>query len=328
MHKSVFFLFWVFLTQIGYSQTITPEEYIKQYAPVAIKEMELFGIPASITLAQACLESNFGNSYLSRIGNNHFGIKCHSSWTGKKLYQDDDAKHECFRHYNSAWESFRDHSKFLKNGRRYQFLFEYSPTNYKKWAYGLKKAGYATSPSYPKRLLTIIKRYNLDKYDHMASSELLADKPTSTTHRQVSAKKKKRHKRTHKTADEQFSFNPFGRAIKTNNRVKYIVAKKGDTFYKIAEELEMMRWQLYKYNELPKTAQPVAGERYYIQPKRSRAERGIDTYKVKKGDTLYDIAQRFAMKTRAILRKNNLSSPNDIHPGMVLYLRHRKPREK
>jgi len=325
MYKSILFFLLLFFGTIGKSQTITPKEYIQRYKDVAIKEMELYGIPASITLAQACLESNFGNSYLSRVANNHFGIKCHSSWTGKKVYQDDDKKHECFRHYSSAWQSFRDHSKFLKNGRRYQFLFNYSPTDYKKWAHGLKKAGYATASSYPKRLITIIERYKLYQYDQMTSADALADNNNKPT-----KKVKKNHKRkTHRKRkdDESFSFNPFGRTINTNNRVKYITAKKGDSFYKIAEELEMMRWQLYKYNELPKSAEPVPGKRYYIQPKRSRATRGIETYTVKQGETLHDIAQHFAMKSRSILRKNNLKNANDIKPGMTLWLRRRKPRD-
>ena len=324
MYRSTLFFIWITVAYFGFSQKITPEEYIKKYAKVAIKEMELFGIPASITLAQACLESNFGNSYLSRVANNHFGIKCHQSWTGKKVYKDDDAKHECFRHYKSAWESFRDHSKFLKNGRRYQFLFEYKVTDYKKWAYGLKKAGYATASDYPKRLIELIKRYELYKYDQMASTnEQMASNDVAKQKKKKRPYVKNKHRQK---PDDTFTFNPFGRTIKTNNRVKYIVARKGDTFYKIAEELGMMRWQLYKYNDLPKDAQPEPGKRYYIQPKRSRAERGIETYTVQNGETLYDISQRFAVKMRSILRKNNLSSPNDIKPGMVLYLRHRKPK--
>ena len=154
MRISFYFLLFC-CSQLSYSADYTRAEYIDRFQEVAISEMKLYGIPASITLAQGLLESNNGNSMLATKANNHFGIKCHSNWEGKRIYKDDDAKNECFRVYSSAWESFRDHSKFLQSNR-YQFLYEFKSTDYKSWARGLKKAGYATDPKYPDLLIKII----------------------------------------------------------------------------------------------------------------------------------------------------------------------------
>ncbi|HIE16375.1 MAG TPA: LysM peptidoglycan-binding domain-containing protein [Bacteroidales bacterium] len=321
MKNSPFALLLLLITTIAFGQKITPEEYIERYKIIAIAEMKQYGIPASITLAQGCLESNFGNSMLAKKANNHFGIKCHSSWTGKKIYKDDDKKHECFRRYKSAWESFRDHSEFLRTQSRYAFLFEYKITDYKKWAYGLKKAGYATSPSYPKRLINIIEKYNLSQYDNKYQQDILAD---NRKHNKEKTKKRKNKKRKTTSYNDNFSFNPFGREIKTNNRVKYLIAKKNDTYYKIAEEMEMMKWEIFKYNDLQKNASITAGQIIYLQPKRNKAERGCEKYVVKRGDSLYSISQKFAIKLKSLRKKNNLSSTDNIKPGDILWLRKRK----
>ena len=141
------------------------EEYIKKFSNVAQEEMKKFKIPASITLAQGMLESGLGQGTLARKGNNHFGIKCHKGWRGKKIYHDDDKKGECFRVYKNAKKSYRDHSIFLSQRGRYSFLFNYKITNYKAWARGLKKAGYATDPNYSKKLIDLIERYDLFRFD-------------------------------------------------------------------------------------------------------------------------------------------------------------------
>ena len=146
------------------AQSIT-ERYISKYSNTAVAEMERYGIPASITLAQGILESGNGESRLATEGNNHFGIKCHSNWNGKTIIEDDDEKGECFRKYSKVADSYRDHSLFLTERGRYSFLFEYQKTAYKKWAKGLKKAGYATNPIYPTLLINLIERYELYTYD-------------------------------------------------------------------------------------------------------------------------------------------------------------------
>ena len=161
------FLFYSFL---GFSQSKT-ESYISKYSNAAVAEMERYGIPASITLAQGILESGNGESRLATEGNNHFGIKCHSNWNGKTIIEDDDIKGECFRKYSKVADSFRDHSLFLTNRGRYSFLFDFKKSDYKKWAKGLKKAGYATNPKYPNLLIDLIERYELYTYDKAEQSE-------------------------------------------------------------------------------------------------------------------------------------------------------------
>ncbi|RIV43580.1 glucosaminidase domain-containing protein [Flagellimonas pelagia] len=151
------------------------EEYIKTFAEIAQYEMRAFGIPASITLAQGILESGSGRGELTLKTNNHFGIKCHTGWEGEFDFHDDDAKGECFRKYNHPMFSFRDHSLFLTSRSRYAFLFDYRRDDYKKWAHGLRQAGYATDKQYPQKLIALIERYNLHQYD-----EAVVDTPMET----------------------------------------------------------------------------------------------------------------------------------------------------
>ena len=161
------FLFYSFL---GFSQSKT-EQYISKYSNAAVAEMVRYGIPASITLAQGILESGNGESRLAVEGKNHFGIKCHNNWNGKTIIEDDDEKGECFRKYDKVADSYRDHSLFLTERGRYSFLFEYKKSDYKKWAKGLKKAGYATNPKYPSLLIDLIERYELYTYDKGEKSD-------------------------------------------------------------------------------------------------------------------------------------------------------------
>jgi len=168
--------------------------YVQKYAPIARKEMKKHGIPASITLAQGILESGSGKSELARKSNNHFGIKCHNTWNGKKVYHDDDEKGECFRKYKNPKQSFRDHSEFLTGRDRYAFLFDYSTKNYKAWAEGLKKAGYATDPAYPQKLIKYIEQYDLHKYDkkiRLGFKEVVSQKAKSVGKKITPAKKDK-----------------------------------------------------------------------------------------------------------------------------------------
>jgi flagellum-specific peptidoglycan hydrolase FlgJ len=165
------FLFFV-LTQAHAQSSFDTEEYIHTFAPMAIKEMQRTGVPAAIKLAQGILESNSGQSELVLKSNNHFGIKCKNGYTGPYVLHDDDARKEKFMKYENPEQSYIDHSDFLKNRPRYAFLFELDPQNYTNWAYGLKKAGYATNPRYAQRLITIIEKYDLQKYTLMALGKI------------------------------------------------------------------------------------------------------------------------------------------------------------
>ena len=144
------------------------QQYIDQYKDLAIEQMKRYGIPASITLAQGVFESGAGRSALAKNGNNHFGIKCHG-WQGRKQYADDDARNECFRAYETVYDSFEDHSRFLANSKRYSPLFRLKTTDYHGWARGLKECGYATNPRYADKLIDLIELYKLNKYDHARS---------------------------------------------------------------------------------------------------------------------------------------------------------------
>mgnify|MGYP003340564521 CR=1 FL=1 len=293
------------------AQKQTREEYIAQYAADAVREMKKSGIPASITLAQACLESSDGNSALAVEANNHFGIKC-ANWNGPGYYQDDDAPNECFRKYNSAFESFDDHSNFLKSRPRYASLFELEPTDYRGWARGLKKAGYATDPSYADRLIKIIEDYNLSSYD--SGNE----KPGAYADATGSALPHSQH--FFKKIVEVPSAAPVDvyteRKVMTINGASYIVARSGDNFKKLSEELHLGYWQLPKYNELPGDANLTAGQVVYITPKKRNAE--VKNYIVKDGDDLHTIAQQLGIKSKFIRKYNGLSENQTLTPGMNL----------
>lgn len=292
------------------AQTDT-ELYIKKWAPVAQAEMIKFGIPASITLAQGILESASGKSYLAREANNHFGIKCHVGWTGTKVYRDDDAKDECFRAYASADESYRDHSLFLKNRSRYAFLFEEDPTDYKAWAKGLKKAGYATNRKYAHLLIDLIERYDLHVYDEFTQRYQEQEKAGEL-----------QSEIEHQEEVISYDSNLEKLFIKTTpNGVDYVVVRPGSTLEKIAEFAGKKPRDLLKYNELRHDVKLKEGQIIYIQPKRRRAAREDAYHIVKPGETMYDISQRFAVKLRHLYRRNDFKIGQQPKVGSKLELR-------
>lgn len=285
---------------------ISREEYIRLYKDEAIKGMLESGVPASITLAQGILESGDGNSPLARYANNHFGIKCHSGWDGPSFIQDDDAKNECFRKYPTVYESYKDHAEFLKNRSRYAFLFEYKTTDYKKWAHGLKQAGYATNPKYPDLLIRIIEENNLHDYDKVNKMPELAIKEEKT--------EEKHHHDLHKhksTAIPEIKVS--------DNNIKFVIAKNGDSYFKIAEENNMGLWQVLKYNDLEKGQQPKAGEVVYLQPKRNKSK--VAAHRVKDGETVWDISQMYGVKLDKICENNGVSVNTQLKAGTIIALK-------
>ncbi len=298
---------------------ISRADYILQYSDIAIKEMKITGIPASITLAQGCLESDDGNSTLAREANNHFGIKCHSTWAGERMYQDDDQKGECFRKYSNAKESFKDHSDFLSKTKRYSALFQLNPYDYKKWAKGLKEAGYATNPKYPEYLIKIIEDNKLYEYDK--GIKVHRQEPDSSG----TGKPKDRRNRQHLNDPDNFGVSISGYEVKLRNRIKYIIVKEGDTPDLIARGMDMFAWEILRYNDLTKDSVLRKGQVLYIQPKRNKAEFGKNTHTVKEGETLYSLSQYYGIKLKKLAQKNNLSEDYKPEAGDVLYLRKRKP---
>jgi LysM repeat protein len=294
----------------------TREEYIETYRDIAIEEMRTNGIPASIKLAQGILESGFGNSTLAVQANNHFGIKC-NGWTGRTILQDDDAKNECFRAYNDPIESFRDHSQFLRTRPWYAPLFELDPTDYKAWAHGLRRAGYATNPRYAQLLIRVIEENNLTQYDKMAMN-MLAELPASPNLR-AAGSRPARPARTQTVEDfAPISFEAV-RVVQTNNRIKYIVARQGDTPERLAEELSMRSWQIERYNELEEGRQIKPGQIVYLQPKRKQGTKPVHI--AQPGETMYDIAQLHGIRLDQLLSRNNMQQWQQPQPGQKILLR-------
>lgn len=274
------------LAQMKWNQRY--QTYINQYRDLAIEQMLKFKIPASITLAQGLLESGAGYSELATKGNNHFGIKCHG-WTGRKTYHDDDEAQECFRAYNNVYESYEDHSLLLSRQPRYRSLFSLDGDDYKGWAHGLKKCGYATSPTYAQKLIGIIELYKLQQYDK--------------------AKKYDRFMESRAYKDSPSVKGGILHPIHRYNKNYYIVVRQGDTFRSIGKELGLSYRKIAKYNERNKRDKLVVGETIYLKKKQKKADK---TYKnrphtVKPGESMYSIAQYYGMRVKSLYKKNGLS---------------------
>ncbi len=278
---------------------MTVEQYIEKYAQLAVDEMHRSRIPASITLAQGLLESGNGNSRLAIMGNNHFGIKCKAGWTGDTLKEDDDEAQECFRKYASPFDSYKDHSDFLMKGQRYAFLFDLEPTDYKAWAHGLKRAGYATNPRYGEILIATIERNNLQRFDLI--------KPTVVEQKILVAEKKE-------AVAEQKQL--------TINQIPAVVVKLGDSYTAIALSNDLKIWQLYKYNDLAKNAQIRVGDTLYIKPKNYKAL--VETHTIEVNETMHQLSQRYAVKLSRLLKYNNLKEGQEPANGQVIYLRSKR----
>lgn len=305
---SLFILF-VLTVFSSYSQ-ISREEYIKRWQLVAIEEMNRSGIPASITMAQGCLESNNGNSDLSKKSNNHFGIKCKKGWKGKKVYYDDDAKNECFRKYRTVEDSFVDHSNFLIDNPRYGSLFKLKNTDYKGWAKGLKKAGYATARDYDKHLIRIIEENELHRLDKRMSYREMA---------------KFEQESVSNIFSNSLSLNSTNRhEIIKFNRVKSVVSRTGDTYEMLAQELGLKTWELYRFNDQAKGYRPVANEIVYIKPKKKKASKNSITYKAQQGESMHYISQMYGIKLKPLYKRNGMKPGQQAKPGQTIYLREKK----
>ncbi|MCB0821464.1 MAG: glucosaminidase domain-containing protein [Bacteroidales bacterium] len=294
------------------SSKITKEEYIEMYREIAVQEMNLYHIPASITLAQGILESAYGNSTLAKKANNHFGIKCHKGWNGKTYHMDDDARDECFRVYRDPEESFKDHSIFLSTRDRYSFLFDLEITDYKGWAKGLKRAGYATNPKYPQLLIDIIEEFRLYEFDKLYQKDaysLNRPKPLPQPNEDINAKED----------FQPVTVSANNRQVYENNGVKFIYARNGDTFYKIADDFNIYTWQVYRYNNMKKKDKIDEGQVLYLERKRNNAKE--EYHVVKPGEDLYSISQRYAVKLNRLCKYNTLDKDAELFPGQRIKLK-------
>lgn len=307
MNRLVVILFLGLISVCAFGQPAerrqTREEYIQKFKDIAIKEMHLSGVPASITLAQGILESGDGNSPLAVYGKNHFGIKCHSGWTGKTMHLDDDEKNECFRKYNDVYDSYRDHSNFLRTRSRYDFLFELKITDYKGWAKGLKKAGYATNPKYPDLLIGLIEKHKLYEYDNYA--KVPPRKANKTKSANVLASTKQ------------------NRIVKLHsNKIKYIVVSNEDNIQNIANDFHMNTWQILKYNDLNESDKISRGDIIYLQPKKNKAK--SEFHVVNDGETMRSISQLYGIKLKQLYKKNNIVLGSQPSVGTKLSLKKKK----
>lgn len=263
-------------------------DYIEKYHEEAVEQMQRYRIPASITLAQGLLESGAGRSTLTRKSNNHFGIKCGSDWRGKRSYHDDDARGECFRVYKNARASYEDHSRFLAGKKRYASLFTLKTTDYKGWAHGLKKAGYATNPAYATQLIRLIELYELDRFD----SKHLKGTWIANPH------------------------EPF-----LANGLLYVVARRGDTLDDIADEFDVSARKLRKYNDLYKGYVLQQGDVIYLEKKNRRAHKAFKTHVVQSGESMYLISQRYGIRLERLYKMNDKSADYAPRVGEVIKLR-------
>lgn len=280
----IFLALWLLQPLQAQRKNSAYQAYIKEYADLAVEQMQRHKIPASITLAQGLLESGAGRSSLARKSNNHFGIKCHSDWNGKKTYHDDDAPRECFRVYSSVKDSYDDHSQFLKRGARYAFLFELKITDYKGWARGLKKAGYATDPSYANRLITIIEDYELYKYDTNGMS------------------KREARKWEKELKKKPWLANPH--QVYIANGLAYVVARDGDTFQLLGGEFGISWKKLPQFNDLHRDYTLEEGDIIYLKKKNKKADKTYKTYVVRDGDSMHSISQKFGIQLKNLYKMN------------------------
>lgn len=316
-HIATVLIVLLYMTGASAQTKITVDEYILTYRQTAMDKMQEYGIPASITLAQGILESGNGNSELARKANNHFGIKCHKEWTGKTYHMDDDARDECFRKYDSPDESYRDHSIFLTSRDRYAELFKLDVKDYKGWAHGLKKAGYATNPKYAHLLIKIIEENMLYEFDRGITPEYLTSVKNTPG---LAASLQNNAIAAPSPADFKLAeIWETGRKVYVNNGIKFIFAEPGDSFSSIASDFEIYSWQLPRYNDLGKKDKISAGQMIYIEKKR-RKNKETDTHTVRSGESMHDIAQFYGIQLNQLYRKNNMPEGINAPAGKVLRL--------
>lgn len=341
------FLVLLFLGTALYAQSDREVEYVQNHAFMAVAEMELYKIPASITLAQGILETGGGQSRLAEQANNHFGIKCKKEWTGATITHDDDAIGECFRKYNSVEESYRDHSKFLAERPYYKRLFDLRLTDYKGWAHGLKRAGYATNPRYAYILISKIEKLNLNAFDRINKTQVydklvdlygpvnrtLVDplyeekekQETIIAQQDITEKKKVEEPKTKTMEVPKRPISPRARVKRHPIGREYIVVNSGETLNKIANMYDTEVKKLMNYNDLDRPEDLRANQYLFFSRKRNRGAKKY--YKVQKGDNMYVISQKAGIKLKQLLRRNRVDESYKPVVGETLYLRGRKPRK-
>jgi hypothetical protein len=294
------------LAKISYAQNSDQvAQYINNYKSLAISEMQRSGVPASIILAQGIHESQAGTSDLVIASNNHFGIKCKTGWAGQVVYHDDDARGECFRSYSSAADSYRDHSDYLTQTPRYAFLFKLNPEDYESWAYGLKKAGYATNLKYSQILITLIQDYNLENYSLIALGKLPADQgPANILFDSAQIKP---------APATSYPEGPF-----SINAAKVIYAKAGVSLLSLSNQYEIPLARLLEFNDMNQQDVLKEDQLVFLQRKRKFGE--LPIHIVQPGESVYSICQSEGVRFENILEYNRLKPGEEPATGEKIYL--------
>ena len=325
------------------------QAYVDRYYPLAVLEMQRTGVPASITLAQGLLESGAGLSPLATVAHNHFGLKCHNDWDGDKYFKDDDKEKECFRAYPTDEDSFRAHSDFLRGRERYKSLFELKTTDYKGWAHGLRRAGYATDPGYATKLINLIEDFQLYRYDTMTEDDLPAGavaalaaepvaEPVAEPAAEPALEEPVRPQTVRETpAPAERAATPavvlrpedykesvslsLERPVYKTNGVRYVRAVEGESWARIAAEYRLSVKQLLRYNDLDRPIALTPGMRIYLERKKPQAsDSGL--YEVDQdGRTLWDISQMFGVQLKKLMLYNGFRSDMVLEAGDTVILR-------
>jgi LysM repeat protein len=331
-------LFFFFLSLSTFmAQAQTPQSvnaYIDRYKAIAIEEMKMYGIPASVTLAQGIHESGCGCSALALNSNNHFGIKCHEDWCGQTYHHDDDQPQECFRVYTRPEESFRDHSEFLKTRPRYATLFSIEHGDYRAWAKGLKAAGYATNPKYPEIIIKLIEDYNLSQYDKPGSgSTVTVAKTNDKINSEVQLIKQSLLQSTTMgtgigTAADIKKETPVNKNIdiakstsdeRIINSTKAVLYKKDIPIAFVAQKYNITVQQLYAFNDMSPIDKFKENELIYVESK--KPESSYYQYEVAEGETMRDISQKFAIQLSELVKRNGIMSGCEPAGGEIIVLR-------
>ncbi|HVS98034.1 MAG TPA: glucosaminidase domain-containing protein [Puia sp.] len=303
--------------------------YVNTYKSLAISEEQRSGIPAAIILAQGLHESQAGTSELCKASNNHFGIKCKDEWKGAVVYHDDDARQECFRSYPTAADSYRDHTEFLLHGQRYAFLFNIDPSDYQAWAYGLRKAGYATNTRYPQILIRLIKDYNLEQYTLIALGKMRPEDevvltmpgspgPAAAAHAQVPAVDSQVAAVQQVSVETNYPEGEF-----TINKTRVVYVRGGVSLLSVAGQYDIPLARLLEFNDMQQEDVLVKGQLIFLQRKRRT---GANEYHVmREGETLYDVSQSEGIRLQDMLEMNQLTPDERPAPGERIYLQGSAP---
>lgn len=344
MKKTILFLTFLFsfLTLSGQTaqQKALADTYLEKFAGFAVEEMLRSGVPASITLAQGMLESSYGRSELAVKANNHFGIQAHGdAWKGKRYQHVDAGQLRDFRKYDSVLDSYEDHSNFLVKNKRYASLFELDVTDYKGWAHGLKKAGYAEDPEYASKLIRVVEMYDLGQYDRMTQVPVVEKKKETRKEKPAKKQKNKRPEKVSAPVEDKavvvvvekeeplterqrrtYRYT-LSREMYSQNGVPFIYAAAGEHYSDIARQYNLFLREVLSYNDADEDCGLPKGTVVYLQSKKSKAAKGYDEYVVEEGMGMREISQKFAVRLKKLCRMNDVSADHVPQTGSVIRLR-------